>query len=239
MKRICVLLLLIALIAVVWFAYAKTESDRRDSNKAAEPSVPAATRTTEPSMLKTVPTTTWTQQEPLFQSEDPAQIIADCEAAELAYASTTQQAIAALGSERLRGPKFKRSREALIMLLGKLRAVEAVEELVRHLPITRQNDATAESQGALAVGLGELLGGPASDALLEIGLPAVPKLIESVRKHEDDQVRVAIVLILKRLIDKRVLLSRLEADLQASTDESERDNLKEGISTVRRLIDNQ
>jgi HEAT repeat protein len=111
-----------------------------------------------------------------------------------------------------------------VMVLGAYRASEAVPFLVDHLEWDDLADGTRDNVFSLESREGvRELEGPVKYALMDIGLPAIPALLDRLKETQDARIRSRCVWIAACIEGTDVLQSSLEELLRNSTDQKGRE----------------
>ena len=129
-------------------------------------------------------------------------------------------AVLDLGDKDARGAE-RTSLNAAIVVLGELRAVEAIPSLLRYIVFYT-------GDGAFSVNklVGRDKGYAAVKALAEIGSPAIPSVMKKLSESEDDIVLVNCAWVINEIVGRRFLMPYLQYALENEQDDNKKRRIK-------------
>jgi hypothetical protein len=121
----------------------------------------------------------------------------------------------------------KEANFAIAFLLGFHRMERAVPHLSKF--ITLETDATEQSRE----GLWERY--PAAEALIHIGVPAIPEMIKNIETSDDEKVRKLSARVIRHVDGREIAIFRLEKTIERQPDPAKKAKLKAAIKSIEEL----
>ena len=119
-----------------------------------------------------------------------------------------------------------------VIVLGQYKAAESVPVLVKHLEWDEEHEAVIGGNPSIGNKEQEALLAPVSDALINIGLPAIPALLARIAGEDDTKVIYKCVGICRGIEGGEVTQFRLERLLEVTTDLNQKKRIQSALEAL-------